>query len=158
MSAVITGSGKTLAFGIPMIHAILEWRNSSEKDVDDNTEATTQVESLYLPESTKSGESSIEEVGDMEAEEEEGDADENDSEDENVEEQDDNERLGCVQVIDNAEFDFDPTTEAEEKPDGSRGQPLLGLVLTPTRELAVQVKHHIDAVAKFTGNFYERRL
>lgn len=165
MSAVITGSGKTLAFGIPMIHAILEWRNSSEKDVDDNTEATTQVESLYLPESTKSGESSIEEVGDMEAEEEEGesiteadqgDADEHDSEDENVEEQDDNERLGCVQVIDNAEFDFDPTTEAEEKPDGSRGQPLLGLVLTPTRELAVQVKHHIDAVAKFTGNFYER--
>ncbi|KTG47118.1 hypothetical protein cypCar_00040051 [Cyprinus carpio] len=30
-------------------------------------------------------------------------------------------------------------------------QPLLGLVLTPTRELAVQVKHHIDAVASFTG-------
>ncbi|KAF5922986.1 ATP-dependent RNA helicase DDX24 [Diceros bicornis minor] len=29
--------------------------------------------------------------------------------------------------------------------------PLLGLVLTPTRELAVQVKQHIDAVAKFTG-------
>uniref|UniRef100_A0A3Q0T9E1 ATP-dependent RNA helicase n=1 Tax=Amphilophus citrinellus TaxID=61819 RepID=A0A3Q0T9E1_AMPCI len=29
-------------------------------------------------------------------------------------------------------------------------RPLLGLVLTPTRELAVQVKHHIDAVAKFT--------
>lgn len=30
-------------------------------------------------------------------------------------------------------------------------RPLLGLVLTPTRELAVQVKQHIDAVAKFTG-------
>lgn len=29
--------------------------------------------------------------------------------------------------------------------------PLLGLVLTPTRELALQVKQHIDAVAKFTG-------
>ncbi|XP_076979546.1 ATP-dependent RNA helicase DDX24 [Tamandua tetradactyla] len=29
--------------------------------------------------------------------------------------------------------------------------PLLGLVLTPTRELAVQVKQHIDAVARFTG-------
>ncbi|XP_051833335.1 ATP-dependent RNA helicase DDX24 isoform X1 [Antechinus flavipes] len=41
----------------------------------------------------------------------------------------------------------------EEKPTGhsSRSSPLLGLVLTPTRELAVQVKHHIDAVAKFTG-------
>ncbi|XP_075386848.1 ATP-dependent RNA helicase DDX24 [Tenrec ecaudatus] len=30
-------------------------------------------------------------------------------------------------------------------------RPLLGLVLTPTRELAVQVKEHIDAVARFTG-------
>lgn len=40
-------------------------------------------------------------------------------------------------------------TEKEEKHDGK--QPLLGLVLTPTRELAVQVKHHIDAVAQFTG-------
>uniref|UniRef100_A0A8C9Q1B0 ATP-dependent RNA helicase n=1 Tax=Spermophilus dauricus TaxID=99837 RepID=A0A8C9Q1B0_SPEDA len=30
-------------------------------------------------------------------------------------------------------------------------RPLLGLVLTPTRELAIQVKQHIDAVAKFTG-------
>ncbi|KAM9068367.1 ATP-dependent RNA helicase DDX24 [Sarcophilus harrisii] len=41
----------------------------------------------------------------------------------------------------------------EEKPTGhsNRSSPLLGLVLTPTRELAVQVKHHIDAVAKFTG-------
>ncbi|GAB1297736.1 ATP-dependent RNA helicase DDX24 [Apodemus speciosus] len=30
-------------------------------------------------------------------------------------------------------------------------RPLLGLVLTPTRELAIQVRQHIDAVAKFTG-------
>ncbi|XP_065727613.1 ATP-dependent RNA helicase DDX24 isoform X1 [Phocoena phocoena] len=30
-------------------------------------------------------------------------------------------------------------------------RPLLGLVLTPTRELAVQVRQHIDAVAKFTS-------
>lgn len=40
-------------------------------------------------------------------------------------------------------------TKREEQDDGK--QPLLGLVLTPTRELAVQVKHHIDAVAQFTG-------
>ncbi|XP_062374238.1 ATP-dependent RNA helicase DDX24 [Sardina pilchardus] len=39
-----------------------------------------------------------------------------------------------------------------KKPDeASDKQPLLALVLTPTRELAVQVKHHIDAVAQFTG-------
>lgn len=40
-------------------------------------------------------------------------------------------------------------TKQENKDIGK--QPLLGLVLTPTRELAVQVKHHIDAVAQFTG-------
>ena len=30
-------------------------------------------------------------------------------------------------------------------------RPLLGLVLTPTRELAIQVRQHIDAVASVTG-------
>ncbi|TRY69702.1 hypothetical protein DNTS_008911 [Danionella cerebrum] len=48
-------------------------------------------------------------------------------------------------------------TVASEDAEGSKGearrsqQPLLGLVLTPTRELAFQVKHHIDALAQFTG-------
>ncbi|KAM9340976.1 ATP-dependent RNA helicase DDX24 [Symphorus nematophorus] len=164
LGAAETGSGKTLAFAIPMIHTILEWRNGADKPVDENTEATRQVESLYLPavdESSKEEAESTKEEGeedDMEAEEEEGqsitgqdqgDADELDSEDDD-EGQDDDERLGCVQVIENAEFDFDPAADAEEKPAGGRAQPLLGLVLTPTRELAVQVKHHIDAVAKFT--------
>lgn len=164
-STVVAGSGKTLAFGIPMIYSILEWRNSSAKPVDDNIKAATQVESLYLPECSKSGESPVEddEVDSMDAEEDEdeaiteqdqGDDDKYNSEDgRDVEGQDDDDdkRLGCVRVIKNVEFDFDQTTKAEEKLAGSRVQPLLGLVLTPTRELAVQVKHHIDAVAKFTG-------
>ncbi|XP_033499050.1 ATP-dependent RNA helicase DDX24 [Epinephelus lanceolatus] len=155
LGAAETGSGKTLAFGIPMIHAILEWKNNSEKPVDDNSEPTTQVDSLYLP---AADEATVEEEKEdtMEAEGEEGesiteqdqgDTDEHDSEDD-VEEEDDDDRLGCVQVIENAEFD--PTVKAEAESAGSRNQPLLGLVLTPTRELAVQVKHHIDAVAKFT--------
>ncbi|KAM8736328.1 ATP-dependent RNA helicase DDX24 [Acanthopagrus schlegelii] len=162
LGAAETGSGKTMAFGIPMIHAILEWRNSSEKPADDNTKAATQVESLYLPaveeptqeETGEAAESAVEgddeedtmadeEGGDRIIEQDQSDTDEHESEDED-------ERLGCVQVIENAEFDFDQAAEGEEQPAGSRGQPLLGLVLTPTRELAVQVKHHIDAVAKFT--------
>lgn len=167
LGAAETGSGKTLAFGIPMIHAILQWKNSSEEPVSDGAEPTPQVESLYLPsvdESIKSGEApeataeDEDEEDNMEAEGEEGesiteqdqgdtDGQESGDEDE-LEEQDDDEKLGCVQVIENPQFDFDQT--AEENPDGSHSQPLLGLVLTPTRELAVQVKHHIDAVAKFT--------
>lgn len=175
-STVVAGSGKTMAFGIPMIHSILEWRKSSAKPVDDNTQAATQVESLYLPECAKSGESPVEEdeVDSMDAEEDEDEAiteqDQSDEDKSNSEDgsdaegqedddevengdddDDDDERLGCVQVIKNVEFDFDEATKAEENLAGSRVQPLLGLVLTPTRELAVQVKHHIDAVAKFTG-------
>lgn len=171
LGAAETGSGKTLAFGIPMIHTILEWKKGSERPADDNKEPATKLESLYLPaidESTKAGgeadvsvESTSEqdEEGNMDAEEEgesgaeqdQGDSDEDASEDDHsAEEDDEDKRLGCVQVIENTEFDFDVTAEAEEKAAASQNQPLLGLVLTPTRELAVQVKHHIDAVAKFT--------
>lgn len=172
LGAAETGSGKTLAFGIPMIHTILEWKKGSERPADDNKEPATKLESLYLPaidESTKAGgeadvsvESTSEqdEEGNMDAEEEgesgaeqdQGDSDEDASEDDHSAEEEDDEdkRLGCVQVIENTEFDFDVTAEAEEKAAASQNQPLLGLVLTPTRELAVQVKHHIDAVAKFT--------
>eukprot|EP00064_Thunnus_orientalis_P001554 superscaffoldBa00000107_g1557 len=171
LGAAETGSGKTLAFGIPMIHTILEWKKGSERPADDNKEPATKLESLYLPaidESTKAGgeadvsvESTSEQdkEGNMDAEEEgescaeqdQGDSDEDASEDDHsAEEDDEDKRLGCVQVIENAEFDFDVTAEAEEKAAASQNQPLLGLVLTPTRELAVQVKHHIDAVAKFT--------
>uniref|UniRef100_A0AAY5EJ25 ATP-dependent RNA helicase n=1 Tax=Electrophorus electricus TaxID=8005 RepID=A0AAY5EJ25_ELEEL len=45
----------------------------------------------------------------------------------------------------------DRGNRAKDFSQDSEKQPLLGLVLTPTRELAVQVKHHIDAVAQFTG-------
>lgn len=165
MSAVIIGSGKTFAFGIPMIHTILEWKNGSEKPAD-GTEPTAKVESLYLPaedEPTKSVEIATEEdqEDNVEAKEEEDDGRDQDHCDSDesgsrggacdAEENHDRDGLGCVKVIENAEFDFDPAAEAEEKHVGGQRQPLLGLVLTPTRELAVQVKHHIDAVAKFTG-------
>lgn len=150
-----------MSFGIPMIHAILEWRNGSAKPVAENTEATKQVESLYLPvvESTKSADEDDNkeaDVGEGEdtSEQDQDNTKDQDSEDEHeADEQEDNEKFGCVRVIENAEFDFDEAAEADGKPAASRSQPLLGLVLTPTRELAVQVKYHIDAVAKYTGKF-----
>uniref|UniRef100_A0AAV2JJC9 ATP-dependent RNA helicase n=1 Tax=Knipowitschia caucasica TaxID=637954 RepID=A0AAV2JJC9_KNICA len=58
-------------------------------------------------------------------------------------------KLGCVQV--GEKTPFDPTPQEETVNNEGQNRPLLGLVLTPTRELAVQVKHHIDAVAKFTN-------
>lgn len=133
---VFAGSGKTLAFGIPMIHSILEWKKSPAAPVVEDAKPCAQVESLYLPSPADLEESTLEE-------------DEMDAEGDNTgdDEEEGGEKLGCVQVIDDAEFDFEQTTE-QQRPSGS---PLLGLVLTPTRELAVQVKHHIDAAAKFTG-------
>lgn len=133
---VFAGSGKTLAFGIPMIHSILEWKKSPAAPVVEDAKPCAQVESLYLPSPADLEESTLEE-DEMDAE----------GDDTGDDEEEGGEKLGCVQVIDDAEFDFGQTTE-QQRPSGS---PLLGLVLTPTRELAVQVKHHIDAAAKFTG-------
>lgn len=99
-----------------MIHTILEWKKNSAELVEDATESTIPVKSLYLPDPT---------------------ALENSLEDE--------------EGIKNAESDTEDAPKEEEIPAGSPSQPLLGLVLTPTRELAVQVKHHIDAILKFTG-------
>uniref|UniRef100_A0A2K6FHD0 ATP-dependent RNA helicase n=1 Tax=Propithecus coquereli TaxID=379532 RepID=A0A2K6FHD0_PROCO len=55
-------------------------------------------------------------------------------------------------------LDQEQTGKLKQESDGKSAtyraypkRPLLGLVLTPTRELAVQVKQHIDAVARFTG-------
>ena len=38
-----------------------------------------------------------------------------------------------------------------ESHDGSRDLGMLALILTPTRELALQIRHHIRDVAKYTG-------
>lgn len=97
-----------------MIHTILEWKTKATELVEDNTEATLPVESLYLPDPAAL----------------------------------ENSREAVIQL---AESDFEDIPKEENNPAGSHSQPLLGLVLTPTRELAVQVKHHIDAISKFTG-------
>ncbi|XP_053701462.1 ATP-dependent RNA helicase DDX24 [Synchiropus splendidus] len=135
LGAAETGSGKTLAYGIPMIHSILEWK-SSGKQQEREDEEPQKVESLYLPDAgfdkEEEEEEEEEEVPELTAAEEQGDEDE---------------LRGCVPLIENAVFGFEGGISAPS----DDSQPLLGLVLTPTRELAVQVKHHIDAVAKFAG-------
>ncbi|KAM4723376.1 ATP-dependent RNA helicase DDX24 [Anableps anableps] len=136
LGAAETGSGKTLAFGIPMIHTILEWKDGSE----------TTTEPGDMDES-KTGEQEDDDSVEAAEEDEDIEVDQTLGSDEDVqgsEGEDKDEQLGCVRVIDDVEFDF------KEKAAEGRNRPLLGLVLTPTRELAVQVKHHIDAVAKYT--------
>lgn len=49
--------------------------------------------------------------------------------------------IGCVRVIDNVKI--------EEKRNFS-AKPLYALILTPTRELAIQIKDHLVKAAKYT--------
>lgn len=127
------GSGKTLAFAIPMIHSVLQWQKSNSSTTRNHS---VPKESYQHQDETRwENEDEAEKLIHQQVEYS-GDED------------DTSFTTGCVKVLENIEFDSGDETHTV----GShKKRPLLGLVLTPTRELAVQVKHHIDAVAKFTG-------
>ncbi|XP_051579156.1 ATP-dependent RNA helicase DDX24 [Myxocyprinus asiaticus] len=138
LGAAETGSGKTLCFGIPMIHMILEWREKCErKDECGKSDRGAHVQSDYLPaviEQTDTCDqtSHVTHTNSEVVQEESGETEQSHDPDEDVCDDDDDDDDGVNDVK-------------------CKETPLLGLVLTPTRELAVQVKHHIDAAAQFTG-------
>ncbi|NXK97859.1 DDX24 helicase, partial [Formicarius rufipectus] len=132
LGAAETGSGKTLAFAIPMIHSVLQWQKSNSSTT--RNDSVSKESHQHHDETRWEDENEAEEVTHQQVE---------DSGDEDV-----SFTTGCVKVLDNVEFDSGDETQ---NVGSHKKRPLLGLVLTPTRELAVQVKHHIDAVAKFTG-------
>ncbi|XP_078418321.1 ATP-dependent RNA helicase DDX24 isoform X1 [Cetorhinus maximus] len=135
LGAAETGSGKTLAFAIPMIHLILEWRQAKDAKLKISEEGRQDNEDTNDSHEAVSGDE-LENKNDHLEEDEE--ANENEENPVSL-------NLDCVKVINNVNFDFEIGAASNVE------NPLLGLVLTPTRELAVQVKHHIDAVTKFTG-------
>ncbi|MBN3305089.1 DDX24 helicase, partial [Amia calva] len=155
LGAAETGSGKTLAFGIPMIHSILEWRKVHEEMLSGQVEARKEQQGIRLSAPSDNTEEPSESASDEDPEgEEEGrveEVEEEEEEEDDEEEISDTQMMGCVKVIEDIEFDFDTHEKTKSKAKHNPNSPLLGLVLTPTRELAVQVKHHIDAVAQFTG-------
>ncbi|KAM8948832.1 ATP-dependent RNA helicase DDX24 isoform 1-T7 [Lycaon pictus] len=177
LGAAETGSGKTLAFAIPMIHTVLQWQvknkrtpavsNTGALPGETRTEARTESEVLpdeigiegeALPSeagvkarATPSKVKTSAAVSDQMLPFCDDDAGEGPSslikntipkQDEDKEEKLDEEETGRLKQELGGKM---TTCKAHPK------RPLLGLVLTPTRELAVQVKQHIDAVAKFTG-------
>lgn len=157
LGAAETGSGKTLSFGIPMIHSILERRriiNCKDEGADGKSDSMPQVESIYLP--------AVSNINDDKVDDENEASTENSTEvTDHVECQDEQEEDDCsnssnldngdgvLECVEEVKQSMDVGIMNDEKEEPNR-QPLLGLVLTPTRELAVQVKHHIDAVAQFT--------
>ncbi|XP_044518066.1 ATP-dependent RNA helicase DDX24 [Gracilinanus agilis] len=135
LGAAETGSGKTLAFAIPMIHSVLRWKDE-EKEIHQGQAGIHSADGESLGDADDSSDDSNEMLNPLPAEREE-ERDENPSHSPGDEEESGDIRL-----------EFEHEKAAGHR---NRSNPLLGLVLTPTRELAVQVKHHIDAVAKFTG-------
>jgi len=129
VGAAETGSGKTLAFGIPIIQGILDQRG-------EDGESDSQETSNALP--------TQEEMFEMNKEDEE----------EQLIDENDDQKIGCVSVIDNVELDFDIAEEdiEDDSPeDTKQGGQLQALVLTPTRELAIQVRDHLVTAAKHTS-------
>ncbi|XP_056202333.1 ATP-dependent RNA helicase DDX24 isoform X2 [Falco biarmicus] len=133
LGAAETGSGKTLAFAIPMIHSVLQWQKSNSST--SRNDSASKESHQHYEETRWESEGEVEKLIHQQVE---VSGDEDDA----------SFTTGCVKVLEN--FDFDSGDEAHTVGSHEK-RPLLGLVLTPTRELAVQVKHHIDAVAKFTG-------
>nr|XP_020670076.1 ATP-dependent RNA helicase DDX24 isoform X1 [Pogona vitticeps]XP_020670077.1 ATP-dependent RNA helicase DDX24 isoform X1 [Pogona vitticeps]XP_020670078.1 ATP-dependent RNA helicase DDX24 isoform X1 [Pogona vitticeps]XP_020670079.1 ATP-dependent RNA helicase DDX24 isoform X1 [Pogona vitticeps]XP_020670080.1 ATP-dependent RNA helicase DDX24 isoform X1 [Pogona vitticeps]XP_020670081.1 ATP-dependent RNA helicase DDX24 isoform X2 [Pogona vitticeps] len=129
LGAAETGSGKTLAFAIPMIHSILQWYKSkgwsSGNDSGDKMpEQETAEEMASLnPDGAEAAAATTDDGGD-------------------TDDDDQSWATNCVSEMGSGPPGLDAVP--------GTSNPLLGLVLTPTRELAVQVKHHIDAVTKFT--------
>lgn len=135
LGAAETGSGKTLAFGIPILANILD---DLEREKQEHDDVETEDESVR---------------------DEDDDSYESDMSDQGVE-------LGCVRVINDVKFDFDGETEVyappmevmqelerlrdEFKSKIAPKRRLRGLVLCPTRELAVQVKNHLETAARHT--------
>uniref|UniRef100_A0A8B9FQQ1 ATP-dependent RNA helicase n=1 Tax=Amazona collaria TaxID=241587 RepID=A0A8B9FQQ1_9PSIT len=133
LGAAETGSGKTLAFAIPMIHSVLQWQKSNS--------STTRNDSVSKDSHQRHDEASWENENEAEKVTHQQAEDSGDEDDASF-------TTGCVKVLENFVSDSGDETHTV---DYHKKRPLLGLVLTPTRELAVQVKHHIDAIAKFTG-------
>lgn len=130
LGAAETGSGKTLAFGIPIINGILELKNKQSDQINIKSE--------------KERNKIIENKGWICSENKTIEIDNSSSEsdyEEDIDSVNEN-NIGCVRVINNIKFNETNTENYMEKP-------LYALILTPTRELAIQIKDHLTKAAKY---------
>ncbi|XP_037043946.1 ATP-dependent RNA helicase DDX24 [Bradysia coprophila] len=121
LGAAETGSGKTLAFGIPILNGIIELKKNGDF-MQSRTLKTKAAKAPVAEKEPKSGRK-------------------NRAERENLTPPPDE-----INNFPSDDENGDPNDHQQ-----SDAKPLYALVLTPTRELAVQVKDHLVAVAKYTG-------
>lgn len=127
LGAAETGSGKTLAFGIPLLNGILNLKKKEGKPVN----STSGVFKEY---NIDDGHESDEDC-DM--------SDQESISEETIDSTQQKNGIGLVRVINNYKFEDDSEISKPIKP-------LYALILTPTRELAIQIKDHLTKAARFT--------
>lgn len=139
LGAAETGSGKTLAFGIPLLSHILDMKLRAQEEAlhpDDGNE------------SDESDVSSIEPEGDAAPDGEDNVQGAEFEEDDELSEEDDD-----VQLDSGAEEDVQTekvTVRQAPLVNKMDERPLYALILAPTRELAIQVRNHLQLAAKYT--------
>ncbi|KAK2189291.1 hypothetical protein NP493_109g00000 [Ridgeia piscesae] len=151
-------------------HLAGQQEDSGVSSGNDGSDSDINDEFVGNEENTSDGENEeVDESGDVEdvlAEDtEDGQSEESEEEEEEFEESDECDltpdedeemgdledgEMGCVKVLKDVTFDWLEKTPSQPKKPQVSDRPLLALVLTPTRELAVQVKDHIEAVARHT--------
>lgn len=123
LGAAETGSGKTLAFGIPIINGILELKNQLGIESEKKVSKIIENKGWICSDNEIVEDDSLSE---SDYEEDIKNFDEN--------------CTGCVRVINNIKIS---NTQNSTKP-------LYALILTPTRELAIQIKDHLTKIIKYT--------
>ncbi|XP_053618288.1 ATP-dependent RNA helicase DDX24 [Plodia interpunctella] len=102
--------------------------NSDDGEVESENDETGDEAAVHSDDESENGENMDE---DSEGSQNEEDIDE------------DEQGIGCVKVIDDIDIPGQVVTKT--------GKPLYALILTPTRELAIQISRHLIAVAKYSG-------
>lgn len=126
LGAAETGSGKTLAFGIPVLNGILNLKKKAGKAID-----------------SASGVFKEHNINDRDVSDEDCEMDDHESTSEVFDDAKQKNGIGLVRVINNVKFD-------DHVENCKPTKPLYALILTPTRELAIQIKDHLTKAAKFT--------
>lgn len=149
------GSGKTLAFGIPLIDRILNCRKVAEEKAEEEEEKAEEDSQTEEKENEEEEVSEDEEVHE-DGEESEEDMETSNADDEDVSEQDDDGEAGdddeeASEVEDEADKDEDEDGTDDNKGVDKDDRPLYALVLTPTRELAFQIRDHLRSISKDTN-------
>ncbi|XP_046583027.1 ATP-dependent RNA helicase DDX24-like [Haliotis rubra] len=123
--------------------------DEEDDDDDEEEDSEEEEEEEVVEEEDKGGnegsDSGVQEDLDL-SDDEDGDYDLPPDEEDILELEGD--ETGCVRVVNNIEFD---AADREKVKAASKGnKPLIALILEPTRELAIQVKNHLMAAAKYT--------